>query len=171
MNKRWIAILLASCMLFGLLGCRTTGTPEDTSTPDSQLSATEDNGVVITPDNGPQNLDTAPTVETVVDATASTDPTVNTTPATEPTEITTPPTEPDSTEDPTTPSTDDSNSSITDYEAYHNMSGEEQKAFIDSFESIEAFFVWYNAAKAEYEAQNPGIDVGDGEIDLGGGNG
>lgn len=60
------------------------------------------------------------------------------------------------------------------YEEYIAMSGEEQQKYFESFESVEAFFEWYNAAKAEYEANREEIEV-DGEIDLGdyigGGNG
>ena len=53
------------------------------------------------------------------------------------------------------------------YEEYWAMSGKEQQAYYESFDSVEDFFAWYNTAKAEYEAANPGIDAGDGEIDLG----
>ncbi|MBR2223812.1 MAG: hypothetical protein IJ973_05750, partial [Christensenellaceae bacterium] len=56
----------------------------------------------------------------------------------------------------------------TSYEAYHAMSGEEQRAFMESFDDIEDFFAWYNNAKAEYEAKNPDIEITDGNIDLGG---
>lgn len=62
----------------------------------------------------------------------------------------------------------------TEYEWYHALSGEEQEAYMESFESTAAFFKWYNAAKAEYEAQHPSIEIGDGVIDFGdllGGNG
>lgn len=54
------------------------------------------------------------------------------------------------------------------YEEYMSLSAAEQKAYRDTFESIDAYFVWFNSAKAEYDAQNSGIDVGDGPIDLGG---
>ncbi len=55
------------------------------------------------------------------------------------------------------------------YAEYLAMTGAEQSAFINSFESTEAFFQWRNAAKAEYEAQNPDIELGNGgDIDLGG---
>lgn len=53
-----------------------------------------------------------------------------------------------------------------DYEKYLNMSGEEQTEFIESFASVEAFFDWLNAVKAEYEANNPGVIVDGGSIDL-----
>ena len=88
-------------------------------------------------------------------------------PAMEPTE---PSAEPTEGEEEVTEPTESGNSGITSYEAYLNMTGDQQRAFMESFDSIEAFFVWLNAAKAEYEAQNPGADIGDGSIDLGGGN-
>ena len=73
------------------------------------------------------------------------------------------------------PSLDDATSDgeVT-YEEYIAMSGEEQQKYMNSFSSIEAFFEWYNAAKAKYDAEHPSIEIGDGEIDLGdiiGGNG
>lgn len=56
---------------------------------------------------------------------------------------------------------------LTEYERYLNMSGDEQMELIQSFESVETFFNWLNNAKAEYEAANPGVKIGDGTIDLG----
>ena len=52
------------------------------------------------------------------------------------------------------------------YVAYNAMSADEQLAFINSFESIDAFFVWYNAAKEEYNNNLIEID-GSTPIDLG----
>ena len=54
------------------------------------------------------------------------------------------------------------------YEKFQSLSPSEQQAFMNSFESIDAFFVWYNAAKEKYEAENPDIEVNGGSIDLGG---
>lgn len=53
-----------------------------------------------------------------------------------------------------------------DYAKFQAMSPAEQQAFVESFESIDAFFEWYNAAKEAYEAANPPIDIGSGNIDL-----
>ena len=53
------------------------------------------------------------------------------------------------------------------YEEYHAMTPEAQQQFFAKFESVEAFFVWYNAAKAQHEKDNAAIEIGDGEIDLG----
>lgn len=47
------------------------------------------------------------------------------------------------------------------------MSAQEQNDYMNSFDSIDAFFAWYNQAKAEYEASNPPIDVDGGSFDLG----
>lgn len=96
-------------------------------------------------------------------------------------ESTTPPaTQPPATEapDPEEPTQGGGNNSgtttMTEYEKYHAMSPSEQQAFMESFESIDAFFVWYENAKAAHDAAKPPIDVGDGSIDLdniAGGNG
>ena len=51
------------------------------------------------------------------------------------------------------------------YEIYQAMTGEEQMVFMDSFESMDAFFAWYNAAKEEYEAKQIEID-GTAPIDM-----
>jgi hypothetical protein len=47
------------------------------------------------------------------------------------------------------------------------MTPEQQQVFMESFAKIEDFFTWFEKAKAEYEAANPPISVGDGKIDLG----
>lgn len=55
------------------------------------------------------------------------------------------------------------------YQRYRNMSGAEQQAFIQEFDSIPAFVDWLNAAKDAYETLNPDIEIGeDGNVDLGG---
>ena len=38
---------------------------------------------------------------------------------------------------------------------------------MNSFDSVADFFAWYNAAKDEYEKQNPSVEIGGGSIDLG----
>ncbi len=53
------------------------------------------------------------------------------------------------------------------YQEYHAMTADTQKAFFEEFENIEAFFDWYNDAKAKYEKENAAIEIEDGEIDLG----
>ena len=80
------------------------------------------------------------------------------------TEPTTPPTT-ESTTPPTTQPND--NIDYVSYEEYNAMTPEEQEAYFEQFESVADFVAWYQAAKAEYEEQNPDIDVGDGSIDIG----
>ncbi|MBE6599040.1 MAG: hypothetical protein E7638_06325 [Ruminococcaceae bacterium] len=57
------------------------------------------------------------------------------------------------------------------YEDYIAMGDSEQQAFIASFDTLSDFFAWLANAKAEYDENNPGHEIGgDGGIDLGGGN-
>lgn len=70
-------------------------------------------------------------------------------------------TEPEETNPPTTPS-----GKGTAYEAYMNMSADEQAAFIESFGSMDAFMTWFNNAKAEYDSTDGSIDIGSGSVDL-----
>lgn len=79
---------------------------------------------------------------------------------TEPTEATMP-------DLPTEPGTKVPESKDLDYLKYHNMSGAEQAAFINSFDSMDDFIKWYNAAKKEYEDSLIEIDD-DTVLDLGG---
>lgn len=44
------------------------------------------------------------------------------------------------------------------YLAYYNMSAADQQNFINSFGSIDAFFVWHTAAKEAYENNRTPID-------------
>ena len=46
------------------------------------------------------------------------------------------------------------------------MSGDEKKKYMYSFPSIEAYFDWYNAAKAKYDEENAGIEI-EGSVNLG----
>lgn len=54
-----------------------------------------------------------------------------------------------------------------DYEQFTALSGAEQREYMESFESIDAFFAWYNAAREQYQKDHPSMDVGDGEFDFG----
>ena len=56
------------------------------------------------------------------------------------------------------------------YETYIAMNQDEALAYYLSFSNPQDFFDWYNAALAKYKEENPGIDIGDGEIVLPGGN-
>lgn len=86
----------------------------------------------------------------------------------EPTQPTQQPTQPAPTEPPATtePSSGAEDSGEMTYEKFQAMSPSEQQAFVNSFPSLDAFFEWYNAAKAKYEAEHPPIDVGDGSFDM-----
>ena len=54
------------------------------------------------------------------------------------------------------------------YEEYNALSAEEQEAYFNSFDTVDDFFVWYNKAKQEYEANQDYIEVGgDGNINIG----
>ena len=52
------------------------------------------------------------------------------------------------------------------YEEYIAMSGADQKKYLESFESVEKFFKWFNAAKEQYDKENPSIEIGNGSIDM-----
>ena len=53
-----------------------------------------------------------------------------------------------------------------DYETFQAMPAAQQQQVMEGFPSIEAFFDWYEAAKAQYEADHPPIEVDGGSIDL-----
>ena len=53
------------------------------------------------------------------------------------------------------------------YEKYISMSPEDQQAYFESYSSPDAFFKWFNAAKAEYDKNNDAIEVEGGNIDIG----
>ena len=54
-----------------------------------------------------------------------------------------------------------------EYAAYLRMSPAEQQAFFESFDSPDAFFNWYNTAKAAYDASEHYIDISGGNVNLG----
>ena len=85
-----------------------------------------------------------------------------------------PPSDDEQATDPTTKPSEDEKTEIdssaeelSDYEAFQAMSAEEQQAFIATFEDMDAFFEWYNRVKEAYEAANPPIEIGDGDVDMG----
>ena len=53
-----------------------------------------------------------------------------------------------------------------DYASYKALSPKEQRAYMESFEDMDAFFEWYNAEKDKYEKENPSIEIDGGVIDL-----
>ncbi len=52
------------------------------------------------------------------------------------------------------------------YKEYIAMTPTEQKAYYDSYENFTDFVAWYNAAKAEYDAENESVEIQDGKIDI-----
>ena len=81
------------------------------------------------------------------------------------------PSEPDTTKPTvTTPSATEpvqTNPGELTYEQFRDLTPSQQQAYQETFESIEAFFEWYNAAKDAYDEANPPILIGpDGVVDL-----
>ena len=164
MNKKLLIILCVVISLMIMVACRNVSVPNGTTAPTSngQLSVPSDStepefvpGAVENP------FDDATTPEATGEVITNTEPTTPSEPD-KPTE----PTAPTETETPTEP-TVPSEPASTSFEQYNAMSPEEQYAFFCTFSSMEDFVAWYNNAKAEYEAAHPGIDIGDGNIDIG----
>ena len=133
--------------------------PEETDAPKPTEPANTRPEDSADPGPGLQDPDADAPVDTRPPQTepSSTEPTKPTEPSsTEPTK----PTEPAQTEPMELPDGE------IDYEAFIAMTPAQQRAYMESFESIDAFFAWYNAAKEAYEKDHPAIDVGDGVIDL-----
>ena len=80
----------------------------------------------------------------------------------QPTEPVTEPSEPE----PTKPTESNKPDLSMTYEEFQNLTPAQMRAFEESFESKDAFFEWYNAAKDAYEKANPPIDAGNGTITL-----
>lgn len=183
MKKNFIAIIILLAIM--LVGCGSNQAVVETTT-----APTEEINI-----NGYSSYDPfleEDTKETT--ATEATEPVTSETKQTEPTQsapsendnaVSTEATEPpategesatpiESTEPSSAGSANDVATGLTAYEQYNAMSAAQQEEFVNSFASITDFITWYNAAKEEYEALHPNIDVGDGNIDLGeivGGNG
>lgn len=58
-------------------------------------------------------------------------------------------------------------SQLLTYEAYHALSGEKQQEYFNSFSSVEAFFAWYNEAKAIYEEEQGRVEISGSDINIG----
>lgn len=155
--RLWIILLLILSISLCLVGCNEpTNKPEyteiqteDEPTPSSDMTSIPSE--TIQKESNPEN-DIIPSVtEPAILSTdpAKTEPSQNT----EPTESETNPTE-------NTPPPDNGeiNSLAQEYIDYYNMSADEQQKFIDSFDSIEAFFEWHTVAKQAYEDNRTPID-------------
>lgn len=53
------------------------------------------------------------------------------------------------------------------FEQYNNMSSADQQAFFESFENVDAYLAWYDAALKEYENSKNVIEIAGGSVDLG----
>lgn len=184
-----VAVLLAAVILGG--HSESAAEPEQTAmetvaTTEVNIPGLEDS---IFDDEPEQTEETTPETQ---ETTVNTEPT-ETTKATEPTKPTehpkdpnpidpskptnpkpTRPTEPTKPTEPSKPSepTDSTEPSggetvVKNYAWFQNLSPSEQQAWMDSFATIDAFFEWYNAAKAEYEKANPSIEFNGESIDMG----
>lgn len=173
MNRKWIAVLAAAVILLigvfaVILNTEEAAEPSEPTEQTTQ-AAQETQGtqetIEVVPGAALNDFEEADfeekTPETTEETKESTTQPTTQNDSTEPSETTVPTTGKDS-EDESKPATDS-----TDYETYNAMSGEQQKAFMETFESVEAFFDWYNAAKEEYDAQHPDVEIGDDAIDFG----
>ena len=77
------------------------------------------------------------------------------------------PTEPKPTEPEPTESKPTDGDAVAEFEWFQNLSPSEQQKYMESFDSIDAFFTWYNAAREAYEKDNQVIEVDGGAIDIG----
>ena len=167
MKKRLVILIVAALLLMALAACKKDEAPAGTVAESVPGAVTIPEGFWETAETTPEETEAA---EETGEAAATTEPAQE---ETEPTSAGQEETEPSSPEQETVKPTEPA-ANVTGYEWYNNLSGDEQMAFMESFDSIAAFFDWYNAEKAEYERQNPNIEIGDGNIDLGdliGGNG
>lgn len=64
----------------------------------------------------------------------------------------------------TTPAIQEKDNVLTEYEIYLSMSGEEQQNYMQSFDSVEAFFNWHTAAKEEYENTRKDVEITGDEV-------
>ena len=167
--KKTISILLTTIILLGILSACSNQSQEITADVSTDQVYAED---VF--DSQEQPIDTQPTEQTQGQSasktqTPSTTPTTGTqTPTTQPTTPSTQPTTPPATES-TTLSTEGTTpeTPTVDYEAYISMTAAQKQTFRDSFENIDAFFAWYNAAKKAYDEANPPTPIPpDGNIPL-----
>lgn len=167
MNKKITLLVLALAvilLLSILIGIFTSGEETQVGVP-GETSQTSDPDTSIPQQTTEELMDGIEEWEDLP-TTQPTDATVETTaPAetTAPDETTEPDQEPES------------NDLAAQYARYLAMTPEEQQAFYESFASPDAFFAWYDSAKAAYEANQDVVDIQGGDVDLGdlmdGGNG
>lgn len=191
MNKKRMTVIVAilvALILLCFFACRkeetpTASTENDVVTQPATIEPTKDHEETIpglADFDGDVNIDesTEPTIDKVEEEKDATEPTSSkdgeeeesakpTDGKNEETEPTVEPTTGENEEEEATTPPTSSGNTKTEYEKFQAMSGAAQKEFMDSFGSVEEFFAWLNAARAEHEALHPEIDVGDGNINLG----
>ena len=170
MYKKIMVYMLAMLVLFSACGKRggTEAAPaSETFTPDvtaDELTTVADIGENQDEEIEAENLDVSE-ADLLIVATPEASPTP--TPRVVQVEETTEEELPSAIITPVEPGTIGQTPNATTYEQYNNMSGDAQLAYMESFDSIESFVAWYNAALAEYEAASNPIEITDGVIDLG----
>lgn len=182
MKKRIAALLMATLLILMLTACKKGGEEATTGETATMETTTVETTEPYVPGVGPNIFDDEEALaelegteateaeeknnsESEKEPTKATEPKATEPKATEPKATEPTPTEPK----PTEPKPTEAAPVVeqTEYERYLAMSGDEQKAFMESFGSIEAFFEWLNTAKAEHEALKPDIPIEDGKVDLG----
>lgn len=161
-----LVVLVMAAGVF-MTACDLGGAPVDESAPSSTSAENVTSAEIVTdpvdvgqepsseegsvPTGEPEGTNTAEPQETVTNASPDT--------AT--------PTEPAETQPSQPAETEASAPTYILYEQYQVLSGEEQLAYFQSFPSPEDFFIWYNAALADYADRNPDVEIGpDGNIIL-----
>ncbi|MBQ8910594.1 MAG: hypothetical protein IJY91_06100 [Oscillospiraceae bacterium] len=135
---KYLTVLLTAAILL-LSGCRTV--PDASGHTEPGSTSTQDNAAL-------EEHTTAP-----VDPTQDSINTEN-------------PAEPES--EPAQPVQSEPEEGEMTYRKFHDMTPSQQQAYVESFESLDAFFLWYAEAQEQYEKENPPIIIdGNGEIDLG----
>ena len=168
--KRILVLMLVFVLLASGCGAKNAIVDNTASETIAEVPATTEKSVPGVEDSE-FSEETKPTeTETQTEATEVTEPTEATEPS-KPNENTEPskptdPVEPETTA-PTTEPTEPPAPAQMDYMTFQNMSAADQQAYMATFGGLDQFFAWYNQAKADYEAANPPIDVGDGNVDIG----
>lgn len=143
--KKILCMLLASILVFALFAAcdrkqPAAAVPQEQETTAATGGGLEDSIFEEDPTTGPQQNQTT----------------------TKPTK------KPDEGNDPTTGAGNDGKldqeSTSLDYEGFRALSPAEQREYQESFETIDAFFEWYNAAYDAYTKANPSIEIGDNGI-------
>ena len=184
MNKRIVCLLLALALCLSLTACKReqqtnptnstnpaiesepvlqtetspTGAPADSNIPDSTESTQHETvGTPAVQETLPPDADVSiGVVEGVGGSDIDTD-SQDGTSAQKPTEAT----GPEGSE-----SQIDSSFDITrlTYEGFNALSGEDQRKVVDMFGSADDFIRWYKAVEAQYKAEHPDIEIGDGTV-------